>query len=423
MTETSTPDHLAVRVRSIAVSTLVLLSAIAIVAAGLTGWARASVLDSSRFASLTRDALERPEVVDPLADRVAGEVVGVLADRQVLEGLLPQDLQGFAPVIAASIRSLVDDAVRDVLARDEVLDLLEEVIRRSHEAAMTLLRGDGLPSGVTVDDGEVRLDLLVVVELVLDGLRDGGVISAEVAVGDEIGDRRARLDALGRALGTDLPDDFGELVVYDSAAVASGGRVLAEAQRAVALFERATTALAVVALALVVAAVWLSPRRRRTAIHLVVAVGLAAVAVRTVIARVVADAPDLVAGGDAGAAVGSVVESATAGAQRLTTILVVAAALIGATVFLTGPSDTARRLRAWAGTEGRAGRGVLELVAQHPDGARATLAVSLAVLVAWWGLSAGSVVVLTVLAFLGLAGVAVAERSSAIAPAEHGVGA
>ena len=69
--------------------------------------------------------------------------------------------------------------------------------------------------------------------------QDRGVLtSVDLPELSREGDPQEQITALEDAFGRDLPDDFGQLVVYSSATVAEGQAAVARAQDAFAMFKR-----------------------------------------------------------------------------------------------------------------------------------------------------------------------------------------
>jgi hypothetical protein len=125
---------------------------------------------------------------------------------------------------------------------------------------MRILQGDGLlnTKALTVQNGTVTLDVRPLIRQVLIRLQDEGVIPASVSIPAE-GDPPGKLAA---AIGSKLPDNFGQIVVYRTDAVTQHA-TLDQAQRGLALTKRAVVLLVIVALVLAVAAVLVAVDRRR----------------------------------------------------------------------------------------------------------------------------------------------------------------
>ena len=136
-----------------------------------------------------------------------------------------------------------------VLAEPAVQDVVTTLVDRAHARAMQLLRGDGLVDGITVVDGAVTLNLLPLVARGLTVLQGYGLLDGvdvpELTAGGDPDEQAAQLSA---AVGRDLPDGFGQLVVYDSEALADAQETVRTAQRMLVLAQRAVWVAAVLSL-------------------------------------------------------------------------------------------------------------------------------------------------------------------------------
>ena len=122
--------------------------------------------------------------------------------------------------------------------------------------------------------------------------------------------------------GRDLPDDFGQLVVYQSDRIAQAQASLEQAQRAVVFAKRATWVVIALTVVLLVAALLVAADRWRAAFMLGLGVIVAMVITRGAVERVVAAAPDLAEKPAGRAAIDSIVGGAASGLMRLTAVLV-----------------------------------------------------------------------------------------------------
>jgi hypothetical protein len=140
-------------------------------------------------------------------------------------------------------------------------------------------------------------------------------------------------------LGIDLPDRFGTVVVYDSTDLAAVQQGVDRASRLIVL-------LAVLFVVFAAAAIWISPRKRRTVLQLATAAGVVLVLERRF---AMAEANDLVgvAKPENQAAARAVVDQVLGGLLRYTAWFL-AIALVGLVVgLLSGPYPWARRSRRW----------------------------------------------------------------------------
>jgi hypothetical protein len=403
------------RWRRILAVVLVVLASLILLVAVIGVWAKRTVLDTNRFGGIVSDVVAEPEVTDAVAVRVADEVTTLLQDGGQIQQLLPDQLQRIEPVIIGALSGFVEEQTAKLLATDEVQNLLVGAAETAHRAALRILEGDGLldGGGLTVEDGTVTLNLVPIVQRVLLLLQDRGVIPADVelpAVGAEV-TVPEQVQRIGTALGVELDDDFGQITVYESDRLSDAQATVAEAQRALAIFQRGVVLLVIVALVLIALALIVSPNRWRTLAQLGIGAALVMVLAFVIVNRVVENVPASIEAPGAQAATATLLESATAGLRRglaLIGLLGVAAAIVG---YVFGRSDSARRLRAGttdvavAGATGVSGW-TQRLVNSHPDGARVAVLAIAALVLLVWGLSWPSLLVAAVIGIGGLMAIA-----------------
>jgi hypothetical protein len=142
---------------------------------------------------------------------------------------------------------------------------------------------------------------------------------------------------LEQALGRDLPDDFGQLVVYRSDSVAAADVSLDSAQDTFALVKRALWLLLALTVVFVAATIIVARDRWRAALLLGLGAVVAMVVARTLVRRVRVDAPSLVERPGAKAAVDSLLSGASVGLLRtLGVVLALAVVLVAVAFFERG---------------------------------------------------------------------------------------
>jgi hypothetical protein len=158
--------------------------------------------------------------------------------------------------------------------------------------------------------------------------------------------------SLESALGVDLPDDFGTIVVYDA-------DELAAVQEAIRLFERAVYLLAVLFVLGFAAALWVSPRKRRTLVQMTTALAVVLVLERRF---AIAASNSLVDGAkpENQDAARAVVDQVLASLLRYTGWFLALALITLVIALLTGPYPWAVKLRGWVVDLGRAVTGMLK---------------------------------------------------------------
>lgn len=193
----------------------------------------AAVVDSVRVDDLTADALE---VLRARDTRLAQLLNSDRRLAQALNGLLA----GLGPLLQNQFDAVTRRAAERVVQSPQFAELWTEANRRAHAATLAALRDQG--SVLRTGDGEVSVDLSVIVEQVQRLLIDNGVTLAE------------------------------RITVTDRQLVLVRSSELARAQGVLRLFDQTAPWLPWLTLALAIAAVAVSPDRRRALLALGVAV-------------------------------------------------------------------------------------------------------------------------------------------------------
>lgn len=345
------------RMRRVGAVLLVVLTVL-VFAAGVAGaWARRTVLDTDRYVATVGPLAEDPAVQEYLARTITTQVFEAIDVQGRLQVVLQERadrLVFLAGPITSSVQGFVQDQVDTVIASERFAQLWAEVNRIAHEQAIRVLEGD--TTVITVEEGEVVLNLLPVANEVLEGVSGvvGELLGRSVEI-PEITPETVPVEAISRleqALGVDLPERFGTVTVYDS-------DELAAVQQAVDLFDKAVILLAVLFVVGFGAAMWVSPAKRRTLLQL-----LTALAVVLVLERrfAIAAANDLVdsARPENQAAARAVVDTFLGSLLRYTGWFLAIALIALAITLLTGPYPWAIKLRGWSVDLGRAMGGMLK---------------------------------------------------------------
>ena len=385
--------------RSILAVLFGVIGVIGVLASVIGVWAHRTVFDSETVAEAVDEALLNPEVNEALATYLTEQVVAAVPLEDLVTERVPEELEPFVPVLVGGVQSVVHEGFTRVLEDGRARAALVAVVERAHEAVMRVLEGDGLTGALRVEGEDVRVNLLPLLSRGLERIQDRGILtSVDLPELAPDGDPDEHLAALEEALDRDLPDDFGQLVVYSSESVADSQAAVARAQDAFALFRRSIILLVVLTLAALGASVALATNRRRAAIALLVSTVAALAVGRVLVRTVVEKAPELAAKPGGRAALREMVTSLTEGLLRLVSMGLLIAAILALIAFLLGNERAMGRLRGAAGASAGA-RGVMD---EHRD-ATVLVAAALALIVLTLsGFSWLSVIV--VLALLGVAG-------------------
>jgi hypothetical protein len=363
-----------IRWRQVLTVVLVVLTSVSVVATSVAIWAHQVVFDTDRFMATVEPVLDDPDFYVLIGDRASDSVLEVLnaearlaeslasldvylsdalADaldideraRQLLQRFDRPSLSDLAPPIAAAVEARIDGGIHSFFSSEAFVSGFPELVRRSHEVAVALARDElsELPN-VYVAEGEVRLNLIPFMGEALRRIADQvrsilPDFDLPEVLSDRLDEGREQLET---ALQANLPEDFGQVTVMSESA-------LSEVQGIAVQLDRYVWVAAFLALGLLIAALAVSPNRRRTAIHLgvgiFVAVAIGAVAVRRLQSAIVAEIAD-----PGGAALASEMVSGVLSGLRSAYLLIAVAAGLGALIaYLAGGPAWFGRLTARVG--------------------------------------------------------------------------
>lgn len=397
--------------RSVVAGMLAVIAIVGVLASVVAVWAQSVLFDSESMVTAVNSALDEPEVTDALATYVTDQIFILVDVDAFVTEVLPEQLQPLEAALVGGARTLVHDRVEILITDETTRQVIDTVVVKSHAALMKLLEGDGLSGGITVVDGAVTVNTLPLISRGLLAVQERGLftgLDVPVFTADQDpADQIAQLEAM---TGRTLPADAGQLVVYESDALAQGQTTLANAQRAIVILKRSIAAILALTVITFVGAIVVAQRRRRMAIGL----GLASVAMlfvaRAVINRVVEQAPTLAIQPGARAAIGSTISSLASGLFTLLQVTIMVGVVLVVVAWITGGSDSATALRNRAGSSGGSVRGWAD---SHRD-AVAILSAGLAVLlIAVAGFGTVTLVIALVLGAVAAWALITAERGEA----------
>ena len=378
-----------------------ILGVLGVLASVLAIWTHQVLFDSSKVSNAVEQTLLEPEVTDALAAYLTDQVLTAVDIEDLVENELPDNLTALSPVLVGGVRTIVDEAFTRVLSTEATRDFIVAASERAHAAVMRVLEGGSLRDGVTVEDGGVSLNLIPIVARGFESLQDAGLLSRiDLPDIDTSADPADQISQIEDAIGRDLPDDFGQVVVYESEQIAKAQEAVARAQQALVLFRQTVVVILVLTVGSLIASVLLANRRRRALVTVSLGVVAAMALGRAAVNLVVREVPTLALKPGSRAALRSMVESLAGGLVTAVTLALIAGIAVALISFLTGPSSTAVGLR---GRVSSTGDSVSSVATSHREGV-ALVAFGLAVLViVFLGFSTLSLVVAALFAVGGAA--------------------
>ena len=268
------------RLRRIFTPILVALTVIVFTVTVPAVWGARTVLNTDRYVATVGPLAEDPAVQASIAAKLTDQVFSALNVEGTVSSILAE-IGERATVLAAplttAVRGFVQEQVLKVVQSDAFQTFWVEANRFVHTQVLAILRGEG--DTVSTVEGKVLLNLLPLVNLALGSIervatdlvgRD--VTLPTIQEGEAPSESITKLE---QALGVDLPDSYGQIVVYDS-------EDLEALQQALNTLERLLVLLLILIPILVAASLWVSTRRRRTLIQLATGAAVGLVVVRRI---------------------------------------------------------------------------------------------------------------------------------------------
>jgi len=332
-------------VRAIGSVILGVIAVIGLLCSVIGFWARDTVFDESEVAGAVESAVEAPAVTDALAARLTDSVMSAVDLETRLNDVVPPALQRITPAIVGGVEQRIEDRLSNRLADPDTRDTLVTIFERSYGAFLDVMKGDGLSGGLTVEHGEVTVNFLPLVADGLQTLQGFGLLDdATIPELTRDGDPAEQIAQLEDGLGRDLPDDFGQIVVYRSDSLAAKGETLQRAQQLVVVLQRGFVLILIVTAVAIAGTVLVARHRLRAALVLLLGAMATFVVVRALVKEVLDQIPS-VARTPAGQA--ALAAAMTALADSLVKALGVLAVLflLGAIVVYVLDADSGLRRR------------------------------------------------------------------------------
>ena len=320
------------RRRSVLAGISLVLACITILVATIAVWAHQVAFNTDRFTALASNALEQPEVIDPLAARISSQVVTALDVQSRLTNVLPDRVTAIAGPVTLALQDGLTRRLETLLAEPRMQQALTNTLKFAHTRVMNLLRDQA--DAATVVNGVVVLEVYPALLVALQELQNAGIIPPDVQLPDPAtseppGTIRGILET---RLGVTFPEDFGTIPLMPA-------ERLETAQTAVRVFDIVVIALIVLAVALVALAIWLSGKRLRMVVFLAIGTIVAFVLAR-LFTNAAADAltAGIAAQGMRGA-IESILEATLADFRSWALLILIGTGIIGILAYLYSRPD------------------------------------------------------------------------------------
>src|SRR5664280_1974513 len=267
------------RFRRAVVGVLVALSCILVVLSTTVVWAHRTVLNTDTFVGTVGPIFQHPDVDTAVATRATDQLFTQLQLQTRLRDALPAKVSIAAGPITGATEDYVSGQLAKVLGSDRFQTVWVKTLTSTHETVVAVLRGKKT-STISTANGYIVLNTVPVINKALgsvSGLASnltGKNVTLPTITSAE--PPKQAVDKLSKALGVQLPSNYGQITLVRSAN-------LAVAQRGVKAFDRLTIALPLLTLGLIAFTLWLSVSRRRTLVQFLVGSSLLLIVLRRVV--------------------------------------------------------------------------------------------------------------------------------------------
>jgi hypothetical protein len=396
-------------VRTIGAVVLSVIAVVGLLCSVLGFWARDTVFDEAEVAGAVESAIDDPAVTDALAARLTESVMSAVDLETRLDNILPPALQRLTPAIVGGTSQRIEDRLSNRLADAQTRDTLVTIFERSYGAFLDVMEGEGLGDGLTVEGGEVTVNFLPLVADGLQTLQGFGLLDdATIPELTREGDPAEQIAQLEEGLGRDLPDDFGQIVVYQSDSLAQKGETLERAQQLLVVVKRAFVLILIVTAVAIAGTMLVARDRFRAALGLLLGAGATFVVVRALVNKVLDEVPGVARTPGGQAALAAATTSLADGLVKALGVLAVLF-FVGALVVYVLDADSALRRRVAARTGTPTLRGA---IAAYRVGVALIAAAAALLVITIAGFSVLSLIVALLLAVLAMFALWVPDQPS-----------
>lgn len=250
------------------VNVLAVVACLGMFTSVLAVWSHRTLLNTDAWVDTVAPLADDPAITDAVAAALTNQVFDLLDPQQLATDALPAQADFLAAPLTNALHGWTEDQVKALLQTEQFRNFWTTANRVVHTEIVSLLRGEAI-GPVRATDGVVTLNLLPLLSRALQWIDEKApdLIKKPIPIVTQdtpVGEARDQFQAL---VNRPLPENFGVITLFSS-------DNLAAAQQGVQLFDRLVYLVIGVTLALVVASLALSQRRRRTVAML--GIGLAA---------------------------------------------------------------------------------------------------------------------------------------------------
>ncbi len=249
---------------------LVALSCLLVLLSTTVVWAHRTLLNTSTFVGTVSPVFKDPAVASAVATRATDQLFTELNLQARLKASLPPKVSFAAAPIANATKGYVAGELASVLENPKFQDAWIAALTFMHRNLVAVLRGQQT-AAISTSGGYIVLNTVPLINQALgkvsglaSDLTGKQVTLPTITSADP---PQQAVNKLSKALGVQLPSNFGEITLVRSSDLASVRQLVKD-------FDRLTLILPLVAIVLIALTLWLSVNRRRTVLQLAVGVSL-----------------------------------------------------------------------------------------------------------------------------------------------------
>ncbi len=249
---------------------LVALSCLLVLLSTTVVWAHRTLLNTDAFVGTVSPVFKDPAVTSAVATRATDQLFTELDLQARLKASLPPKVSFAAVPIANATKGYVAGELASVLANPKFQDAWIAALTFMHRELVAVLRGQQ-NAAISTSNGYVVLNTVPLINQALgkvSGLASnltGKNVTLPTITSAE--PPQQAVNKLSKALGVQLPSNFGEITLVRSSDLASVRQLVKD-------FDGLTLVLPLVTIVLIALTIWLSVNRRRTVLQLAAGVSL-----------------------------------------------------------------------------------------------------------------------------------------------------
>ena len=257
------------RVRSIAVGVLVFLSCLGIFTSAITVWSNSTLLNTDTYLRIVGPVGQDPQVISAVSNYAANQVVTLLKVQERAQTVLPSRIDFLAVPLTLVVTNFTQASIAKLMHTPTFQRVWIDLNRRAYNAILAVLRGQS--STLYISNGALFLNLVPVIDEALQYVQQHlpGILSQKVKLPQptQLEVPKQAQQRLSQALGVPIPSNLGQIQLFQS-------EKLTTAQQLFRLWNLLTVVLPLLTAVLIVAALWVSPDRRRTLMWLGIGVAI-----------------------------------------------------------------------------------------------------------------------------------------------------